>query len=50
MVPVLSHIDLVHNIQAYLFKINFCNIIVHIIDIWSFLFPEDFPVTKIYAA
>jgi len=50
MVPLLSHIDLVHSIQSYLFKINFCNIILHIIDILSFIFPEDFPVTKMYAA
>jgi hypothetical protein len=50
MVPILSHIYLVHTIQSYLFKINFCSIILYIIDILSFLFPEGFPFTKLYAA
>jgi len=35
MVPMFSHIDLVHSIQSYLFKINFCSIILYIIDILS---------------
>ena len=42
MVPILSHIDLVHSIQSHLFKINFCSIILYIIDILSSFFLKAF--------
>jgi hypothetical protein len=49
IVPSVGHMDPVHSIQFYRFKVSFTVIIPYKHGIASVLFPEGFPVTKLYA-